>query len=167
MGNRIINIKDVAKIEKETFLNNYYRILLKNGTYYSSFIEDIPLMRLENYLHLSYSKVASDRVKSQISQDNKNCVPIELSDITIVFQEPNQPQNGKKLSANIKNVYIRDIIAYHKLLVHRGTFESLITKILENKEEIYTPEFQNRFNDERDKFLELLKKKTNTFSSKL
>ena len=168
MGNRITNIKDVAKIEKELYFTNYYKIIMKNGSIYLTFIDDGPLLRLENYLHMPYSKVVSDQVKSQISRDNKNGIPIELSDITFVFQDPvyNQ-QNGKRLAVNIKNVYIRDIIAYHKLLVHRGAFESLITKILENKEEIYTQDFQNRFNDERDKFLDLLKKKTGAFTSKL
>lgn len=172
MGNRIVSIKDVAKIEKEPFFNNYYRILLKNGSSYSAFIDDIPLLRLENYLHMPYSRVVTDKVKTQISLDNKNCVPIELSEITFVFQEPtqsqtqNQGQNSKKkLAVNIRNVYIRDIIAYHKLLVHRGSFESIITDVLENKEKIYTQEFQDRFNNERDKFLELLKKKTNAFTT--
>jgi hypothetical protein len=166
MGNRIINIKDVAKVEKELFFDRYYRIILKNGSVYFAFIDDIPLLRLENYLHMPYSKVVTDKVKSQISQDNKNGVPIELNEFTFVFQDPNQ-SNSKKLAVNIRNVYIRDIIAYHKLMVHRGAFESLITKVLENKEEIYTPEFEKRFNDERDKFLEILTKKTGAFTSKL
>ena len=171
MGNRIINVKDIAKLEKDTFYSNYYRVLLKNGSSYSAFMDDIPLLRLENYLRMPYSRVVSDKIKTQISQDNKKCIPIVLSDITFVFDEPeDKPQNPnapKKLAVNIKNVYIRDIIAYHKLLVHRGAFESMITKVLENKEEIYTQEFQDRFNNERDKFLELLKKKSGAFTSKL
>jgi hypothetical protein len=170
MGNRIVLIKDLAKIEKDTFFNNYFRILLKNGNSYSAFIDDYPLLRLENYLHMPYSKIVTDKTKAQISQDNKNGVPIELHEITFVFNDPNassNPSQPRKLAASVRNVYIKDLVAYHKLLVHRGAFESLITKVLENKEEIYTPEFQTRFNDERDKFLELLKKKTGAFTSKL
>jgi hypothetical protein len=169
MGNRIINVKDVAKLEKDIFFNNYYRIFLKNGSSYSTFIsDDFALLRLENYLHMPYSKVVSDKTKAQISQDNKNGVPIELSEITFVFDQPQQQgQNKKKLAPTIRNVYVQDIIAYHKLLVHRGAFESMITKVLENKEEIYTQEFQDRFNAERDKFIELLRKKTGNFTSKL
>jgi hypothetical protein len=93
-----------------------------------------------------------------------------LSEITFVFDQPQQQQGQnkyKKLAIGIRNVYVQDIIAYHKLLVHRGAFESMITNVLENKEEIYTQEFQDRFNAERDKFLELLKKKTVNFTSKL
>ncbi len=164
MGNKNINIniKDILKIEKELFFNICYRIILKNGSIYLASIEDFHLLRLENYLRMPYSKMVSDQTKLRISQDNKNGVPIVLSDITIVFKEPTS-----QTYSNIKHTYIRDIIAYHKLLVHRGAFESIITKVLENKEEIYTQEFQNRFNTERDKFLELLKKKTETFTSKL
>lgn len=171
MGNKLIFIKDIAKIEKDPFFSGYYRIILKNGSVQSTFIEDYPLLRLENYLHMPYSKIATDKTKAQISQDNKNGVPIELSDITFVFQDPSHPSHpsqnkGKnKLPSSIRNVYIKDIIAYHKLLVHRGTFESLVTKVLENKEEIYTPEFQERFNNERNKFIQLLIKKSEAFGT--
>ena len=72
MGNTIINIKDLAKIEKDLYLSNYYRITLKNGKYYYSFINDISLLRLENYLHMPYSKVVSDQTKTAISKENKN-----------------------------------------------------------------------------------------------
>lgn len=169
MGNRIIHVKDILTVEKLPFYSCYYRILLRDGTSCSTFIiDDLPLLRLENFLHLPYSRVVSDKVKAQVSQDNKNSLPIELSEITIVFREPGNTQDQKKrLHSSVREIYVRDIIAYHKLLVHRGSFESLITKVLENKEEIYTQEFQDKFNNERDRFLEILKKKTGAFNSKL
>lgn len=165
MGNTILNIKDLAKIEKNVFYTGHYKFIMKDGSKYTSFItDDVSLLRLENYLHMPYSHVVSDKVKSQISQDNKAGVPIELSEVTFIFSDS---QTIHRRPVEIRNTYIKDIIAYHKLMVHRGAFESMITKVLENKEEIYTQEFQDKFNNERDKFLELLKKKTGSFNSKL
>lgn len=166
MGNEIIYAKDIKDVIKSNIFN-HYTIYLKNGTSYYADLDDYTLLRLENILHKPYSKIVSDSVKKQISEDNKNKKNIVIGYITISLYDQCEIDKQTKLSRNIRNLYIKDIIAYHKLLVHRGNFEALITKVLENKEEIYTSEFQDKFNTERDKFLEILRKKSNNFTSKL
>lgn len=177
MGNRIISIHDIFRMEKDVFFSGpSYKFTLKNGEIIRTWIYDeISILRIENSLHYPYSKVVSDKTKAEVSALNKSKKPVELDIITIVFDEPqtaNGPSgpNGPTSNQNrlrLRNDYISDIINYHKLLVHRGTFDSIITKVLENKDEIYTPEFKKRFNDERDKFYDVLKNKTTKFTSKL
>ena len=82
-----INIENIILFEKIISSFKFYCISEKDGTkILINIYNDLSVLRIENYLHIPYSYTMSDETEKQISQDNKNFIPIKINEkYSIVF----------------------------------------------------------------------------------
>lgn len=183
MGNTTThNINNIAKIEKNNFGDDLYKIYMKDGTIlqYVYIANKISLLRLENYLRVPYSQKVTESEKTKISEANKEKISIRLLEHTFYFPETQETQRqytqgqgqytqGQKKQyrtparEHFAKLYLSDMMSYNKLVVHRVHFEALFNKVLENNDEIYSDEFRSKWNTEKDKFLNILNGKIENF----
>ena len=142
MGNITIRHNEIVKIER--VFEGYYKIKLTNGNVHSVHTKDY--FNVLRVMLLTNQVTQFEDVQLAKTLNSKK-VPIILDTVEIVFDSS---YNSNSNSSGSRNSFIQDIIKYQKLTVHRVHFEALFEDVLKNNEKIYSKEFQEKWEKEKN-----------------